>query len=278
MSDAAPRPNPTLDVPRLDTETTFRKEAYTALKRAITAMDIYGHAQEIRLDERRLSEGLGVSRTPIREAMTLLEQEGFVRTRPRRGIFVVRKTKREIVEMITVMAALESMAARLAAERATGADIARLHGLMDEFQSGNNGARLDEYSDANIAFHQAIIKMSGCALLSEMTENLFIHMRAIRKITIHQDNRATRSIIDHMAIIEALERRDPELAERLAREHTLGLAAHVEQHGDFLDATSDDVKVSSTVAPVKTGAQERATERWPLGSRFRGNDELGLGE
>ena len=240
MPEAAQHSRSTLDIPRLDTGTTFRKEAYAALKRAITAMDIYGHAQEIRLDERRLSEGLGVSRTPIREAMTLLEQEGFVRTRPRRGIFVVRKTKREIVEMITVMAALESMAARLAAERATVADITRLHGLMDEFQQGNNGARLDEYSDANIAFHQAIIKMSGCALLAEMTENLFIHMRAIRKITIHQDNRAARSITDHMRIIEALERRDPELAERLAREHTLGLAAHVEQHGDFLDATSDE--------------------------------------
>ena len=275
MPETAQHSRSPLDIPRLDTGTTFRKEAYAALKRAITAMDIYGHAQEIRLDERRLSEGLGVSRTPIREAMTLLEQEGFVRTRPRRGIFIVRKTKREIVEMITVMSALESMAARLAAQRANPDDIARLHGLMDEFQNGANGARLDEYSDANIAFHQAIIKMSGCALLAEMTENLFIHMRAIRKITIHQDNRATRSIIDHMAIIEALERRDPELAERLAREHTLGLAAHVEQHGDFLDATSDDVKVSSTVAPVKTGAQERATERWPLGSRFRGNDELG---
>jgi len=239
MPEAAPRSSPTIDVPRLDTGTTFRKEAYAALKRAIMAMDIYDHAQEIRLDERRLSEGLGVSRTPIREAMTLLEQEGFVRTRPRRGIFVVRKTKREIVEMITVMAALESMAARLAAERTSAADIARLHGLMDEFQNGNSGARLDEYSDANIAFHQAIIKMSGCALLAEMTENLFIHMRAIRKITIHkitihQDNRAARSITDHMRIIEALERRDAQLAERLAREHTLGLAAHVEQHGDFL--------------------------------------------
>jgi DNA-binding GntR family transcriptional regulator len=240
MPEAGPHPSPTIDVPRLDTGTTFRKEAYAALKRAITAMDIYDHAQEIRLDERRLSEGLGVSRTPIREAMTLLEQEGFVRTRPRRGIFVVRKTKREIVEMITVMAALESMAARLAAERATAADIVRLHDLMDEFQNGNNDARLDEYSDANIAFHQAIIKMGGCALLAEMTKNLFIHMRAIRKITIHQDDRAARSIIDHMRIIEALERRDPELAERLAREHTLGLAAHVEQHGDFLNATSDE--------------------------------------
>ena len=204
MPETGPPPSATLDMPRLDTATTFRKEAYTALKRAITAIDIYGHTQEIRLDERRLSEGLGVSRTPIREAVTLLEQEGFVRTRPRRGIFVVRKTKREIVEMITVMAALESMAARLAAERATAAYIARLHGLMDEFQNGNNGARLDEYSDANIAFHQAIIRMSGCTLLAEMTENLFIHMRAIRKITIHQDNRAARSITDHMRIIEAL--------------------------------------------------------------------------
>ena len=241
MSDASPRPNPTLDVPRLDPQSTFRDLAYAALKRAITAMDIYGHAQEIRLDERRLSDGLGVSRTPIREAMTLLEQEGFVRTRPRRGIYIVRKSKREIVEMITVIAALESMAARLAAERAADADIAGLRGLMGEFGAGDQGERLDDYSEANIAFHQAIIKMSGCALLAEMTENLFIHMRAIRKITIHQDNRAARSIAEHMRIIEALERRDPELAERLASEHTLGLAAHVEQHGDFLDRVRDDV-------------------------------------
>ena len=244
MSEAGSRPvekldRPTLDMPRLDTGTSFRKEAYAALKRAITAMDIYDHPAEIRLDERRLSEGLGVSRTPIREAMTLLEQEGFVRTRPRRGIFVVRKTKREIVEMITVMAALESMAARLAAERASDADIAELRRLMDDFRCGNDGARLDDYSEANIAFHQAILKMSGSALLAEMAANLFIHMRAIRKITIHQENRAARSITDHMRIIEALERRDPDLAERLAREHTLGLAAHVEQHGDFLDTARE---------------------------------------
>jgi DNA-binding GntR family transcriptional regulator len=241
MPEGSVRPAPKLDMPRLDTSTSFAKEAYTALKRAITAIDIYDHPDEVRLDERRLSEDLGVSRTPIREAMTVLEQEGFVRTRARRGIYVVKKTKREIVEIVTVMAALESMAARLAAQRASDAEIAELRRLMDEFRCGNDGARLDEYSDANIAFHQAIIRMSGCALLAEMTENLFIHMRAIRKITIHQENRAARSISDHMRLIEALERRDPDLAERLAREHTLGLAAHVEQHGDFLDRTPEDV-------------------------------------
>jgi DNA-binding GntR family transcriptional regulator len=255
MSEAGLPPSPTIDMKRLDTRTSFRGLAYAALKRAITQMDIYDHPEEIRLDERRLSEGLGVSRTPIREAMTLLEREGFVRTRPRRGIFVVRKTKREIVEMITVMAGLESMAARLAAERACDADIARLRDLMDDFRCGPNGAdhgeRLAEYSDANIAFHQAIIKMSGCALLAEMTENLFIHMRAIRKITIHQENRATRSITDHFRIIEALEGRDAELAERLAREHTLGLAAHVEQHGGFFDATPE--RIPTTVGMHLSG-------------------------
>ena len=233
-------PNAPLQIARLDNATSFRKEAYAALKRAITAIDIYDHPGEVRLDERRLSEELGVSRTPVREAMTLLEQEGFVRTRPRRGIFVVRKTKREIVEMITVMAALESMAARLAAERASDADIADLRRMMDAFGSGNDGERLAEYSDANIAFHQAIIRMSDCTLLADMTENLFIHMRAIRKITIHQENRAARSVTDHFRIIEALEQRDPDLADRLAREHTLGLARHVEEHGGFLDTGRED--------------------------------------
>jgi len=239
MSEAGPHPTSILDVPRLDTQSTFRDLAYAALKRAITAMDIYDHVQEIRLDERRLSEGLGVSRTPIREAMTLLEQEGFVRTRPRRGIFVVRKTKREIVEMITVMAALESMAARLTAERAADAEIADLRRLMDAFRDGpdgtGGGARLAEYSDANIAFHQAIINLSGSHLMSRTIENLFVHVRAIRRMTISQKDRASRSIADHMRIIEALERRDTELAEGLVRQHSLDLAAHVDKYCDFLD-------------------------------------------
>jgi len=256
MPEGSARSGSTLDIPRLDPQSTFRDLAYAALKRAITAMDIYAHPEEIRLDERRLSEGLGVSRTPIREAMTLLEQEGFVRTLPRRGIFVVRKSKRELVDIITVMAALEGMAARLAALSASADDIAELRRLMDAFHDGPNGdegrERLDEYSTANIAFHQAIIRMSGCTLLAEMTENLFIHMRAIRKITIHQDNRAARSIVDHRRIIEALEARDPERAERLAREHTLGLAAHVEQHGDFFDP---DPSVSSPAGLTRGSAR-----------------------
>ena len=88
-------------------------KAYTALKNAIVAMDIYRSRDDIRLDERKLAQDFGISRTPVREAMAQLEREGFVRSVPRRGIYVVRKTKREVIEMITAWAALESMAARL---------------------------------------------------------------------------------------------------------------------------------------------------------------------
>jgi len=226
---------PKLDVKPLDTSTSFRNQAYQAIKEAITAANIYAHPSEIRLDERQLSQALGVSRTPIREAMTLLEQEGFLRTLPRRGVFIIRKTRREIVEMVQVWAALESLAARLATERASDREIAGLRAMMAEFQVARPDEHMDEYSDANIAFHQAIIAMGGCDLIGAITENLFLHVRAIRKVTISQNDRASRSIIDHMRIIEALEKRDAETAERLVRQHTFDLAAHVEKHCTFLD-------------------------------------------
>ena len=213
---------------------SLRDRAYAALKQMITEADIYAHPEEIRLDERQLTQALGVSRTPIREAMTLLEQEGFLRTVPRRGIFIVRKTKRQIIEMIEMWAALESMAARLATVNASDADIAGLRRMFDEFNNSTPAEHIDEYSDANIAFHQAIIRLSGSHLMGQTIENLFIHVRAIRRMTISQNDRAARSIVDHMRIIEALERRDTELAERLVRQHSLDLAAHVDKHCDFL--------------------------------------------
>src|ERR1700759_1497640 len=115
--------------------TSLRDQAYTLLKNAIADTDIYDPQQELRLDERQLTAALGVSRTPIREALSLLEQEGFIRTVPRRGIYIVRKSKREIIEMIQIWAALESMAARLATLHALDSEIARLRHLFDKFKN-----------------------------------------------------------------------------------------------------------------------------------------------
>ncbi len=214
---------------------SLKDRTYDALRGAITTMDIYAVDAELRLDERELSARLGVSRTPIREAMARLEQEGLVRIVARKGVFVVRKPKVEILQMITVLAALESMAARLITLHASDAEIASLRALFASDQGAGGHANIDEYSDRNIAFHQAILRMSRCDLLVDMADNLFVHMRAIRARTIAEDDRASRSIIDHMNIIEALEQRDTELAETLSRRHTLDLAAHVEKNVHYLD-------------------------------------------
>jgi DNA-binding GntR family transcriptional regulator len=224
---------PTLPLAPLSA-TSLRDQAYALIKAAISDTDIYNPQQQLRLDERQLITALGVSRTPIREALSLLEQEGFVRTIPRRGIYIVRKSKRQIIEMIQMWAALESMAARLATLHASDEDIAKLRHLFDQLSNSPPSEHLDEYSDANIAFHTEVIRLGGNQTIIDETRNLLLHVKAIRRATISQLDRASRSIVDHLRIIEALERRDTELAEKLTRKHTLDLAAHIEQHGHFL--------------------------------------------
>ncbi len=228
----------TIERPRLDpidTSFSYKNKAYAALKSVIVGMDVYGSRSDIRLDERSLAQDFGISRTPVREAMAQLEREGFVRSVPRRGIYVVRKTKREVIELITAWAALESMAARLITENASDDEIASLRKMFATFENGEVRAHLDEYSEVNIEFHQTIIRLSRNSVLMALAENLFTHMRMIRRKTIGEKDRADRSIRDHIYIIAALEARDTGRAEALVRDHALGLAEHVEKYADYLD-------------------------------------------
>ena len=218
-----------LKIARIGEGLSLKARAYEALKAAIMNMNIYADEAELRLDERDLSQRFGVSRTPLREALAQLDQEGLVRIVARRGIFIVRKTKAEILDMITVWAALESMAARLATRHASDAEILRLHAHVDKFSQDEVARKLGEYSDANIKFHQAIIGLGKCPLIAEICDGLFMHMRAIRQRTIFELDRAKRSIVDHTEIVNALETRETERAERLVREHTLRLRDHVER-------------------------------------------------
>ena len=225
----------TLVLPQLAAGTSVAQLAYEALRQAILAMDVYHEDADLRLDEKRLAAQLGVSRTPVRDALARLEHEGLVRILPRRGVYIVRKSKGEIIEMLTVWAALESMAARLVCERATDEEIASLHSLFEGFEGEELRFHLNEYSAANLRFHQRIIELSHSELLLGMAHGLLVHVRAIRGRTISDEDRAERSIVDHMHIIEALEARDAELAEHLVRDHALNLADHVRRTADHLD-------------------------------------------
>jgi DNA-binding GntR family transcriptional regulator len=231
-SAPAGRSGVVLAIEAVKPEQTFKQRVYADLKRALTEMDLYATPETIWLDERQLSEQLGVSRTPVREALTMLEKEGFVRPIPRRGIIVVKKTLREVVEMIEAWAALEGMAARRAAAQAPAEELASLRLIFKDFGARHRPADyLDEYSAANLAFHQRIIQLGGSQLLEDLTANLLLHVRGIRRITIGRAERISASIQDHLAIIDAIESRNADKSELLSREHTLGLAAFVEKHG-----------------------------------------------
>lgn len=214
-------------------EPSFRMRVYDALKRAIIEKDIYSSKEPCWIDERQIAEKLGTSRTPIREALAALEREGFVVSVRRKGTIVVRKNKAEIVEMIEAWAALESMAARLITLRASDEAIAQLRKIFTAFnETYKPSEHLSEYSHANINFHQSVIRLSGSKTLISLTDDLLLHVRGIRQLTMNRAFRSDQTIHDHLAIIDALERRDTGLAERLSREHTLVLARYIAQQPD----------------------------------------------
>ncbi len=206
---------------------TLKDRVYNQLRDSIIDMNIYDDDANLRLDERSMAEQMNVSRTPLREALSRLENDGFIEIRPRKGVFVVRKTLTEILEMIVAWAALESMAARLAAKSAGDADIRELRKHALRHSESSSRADLSEYSEANIQFHQMILEMSGCRLLAEMADELFVHMHAVRRRALEEADRASRSVVDHLEIIEAIEERDADLSARLVREHTMKLHDHV---------------------------------------------------
>jgi DNA-binding GntR family transcriptional regulator len=189
----------------LEDTSTFADRAYAALKDTIVSLNVYEQEGEVRLDERQLASDLGISRTPVREAMAQLEREGFVRS------------------------------AWLITQNASTEEIAALRKMFATFENGEARAHLDEYSEANIEFHQTIIRMSKNHVLIDLAENLFTHMRMIRRKTIGEQDRVERSIRDHINIIEALEARDTDRAEDLVRNHALGLAEHVKKYADYLN-------------------------------------------
>lgn len=212
---------------RISANFTLKDHTYDVLRAAILDMDIYKDGADLRLDEREIAEQLGISRTPIREALARLAQDGLVEIQPRRGVFVIRKSMDEILEMIVTWAALESMAARLAVGSASDKDLRDLRKFAMKHSADAARADLSEYSEANIQFHQRILELSGCSLLKTTADGLFQHMHAVRRRAMGEDDRAKRSVVDHMEIIDALETRDGDLADRLVREHTMKLHDHI---------------------------------------------------
>jgi DNA-binding GntR family transcriptional regulator len=224
-----------LEVKKIKIPTSLSERAYEAIKESLLKTDVTQTKIEDRIDERGMSESLGISRTPLREAINRLVMEGFLKVVPRKGVYVVKKTKKEIIEILSVRAVLEGMAARLATKYVTQKQIQRMRGLFSPFGESSREEQFLEYSDANVEFHELVLKISQCGKLIEIAGNVFDHIRWIRFRTIVYKDRFKNMQREHFAIIDALEKRDPDLAEKRMRAHIEGLAQYIEENVSFPD-------------------------------------------
>jgi len=224
-----------LDVQKIETPLNLSEMVYSSIKKSIVNMDWSNFSgREVKLDERGIAEKLGVSRTPLREAIKRLVTEGFLRVEPRKGLFVVKKSKDDMMEILLVRSVLEGLGARLATNRATKEDIRRMKGIFAPFNTKRKKDMMrsfSKYSEANIEFHEYILQLSQCRKLIEMAGNIFDHMRWIRSWSVYNatfQRRFPKVHQEHLGIIKAMEKGDPDQAEKRMKAHIEGLFHHLE--------------------------------------------------
>ena len=208
--------------------TNLKSKVYESLKKYILSLNIYLKESDFHLDERQLSEKLGVSRTPIREAIAKLESEGIVITVPRRGVFVHRKSKKELIDIVTVWAGLEGYAAHLIIKNSKKEEIESLNKYC-QYTKQNVLSDLDNYSNDNIKFHEQIMKLTKVRLMSEILESQLIHLQYLRKKFIIQSDRSLKSIEEHNEIVKFLVAGQAAKGEKLLKNHALTLVEKIEE-------------------------------------------------
>jgi DNA-binding GntR family transcriptional regulator len=173
------------------------------------------------LDEAELAARFKVSRTPIREALSLLAGEGLVEIRPRRGAVVAQATPQRLVEMFEVMAELEGMCARLAARRITNTELAALEACHEHCSAAAAERDTDAYFYANEDFHLAIYAASHNQFLFEQAQSLQRKLRPYRRLQLRVRNRLQRSLAEHQTIIDAIREGNAELSDSNTRNHVV---------------------------------------------------------
>lgn len=201
---------------KLDNYKPLRELVYESLREAI----ILGRLRPgERLMEVQLAEEMGVSRTPVREAIRKLELDGFVIMVPRKGAYVAGITLKDIADVFEVRAALEGMAAGLAAERITDEEMDQLERSIVQISEHNTGTDIDAVVAGDTQFHEIIYQASRNQQLVQIITHLREQIQRFRMTSLSQPGRTKFALDEHKKIAEAISDRNVELAQTLAREH-----------------------------------------------------------
>lgn len=189
---------------------------YRALREAIVSGELLPSE---RLVEEDLSRRLGIGRAAVRMALARLEHDGLVEHERHRGARVRRVSEDEAVEILEVRAALESLAARRAAERATAQDVRELRAILRDMRAHRERGDLMAVSDANAALHRRILEISGHETARRLSGTLMSQIVRFQYRTVLLPGRSDRSLREHTAIVQAIAAANGDMAERAMRRH-----------------------------------------------------------
>lgn len=232
-----------LDLPQLRNR-HLKDDAYEAILDAITSLRLRPGAMVM---EGRLARRLGISKTPVRNALVRLEQAGLVRTVPFRGTFVSGVTLRDVKEVFEVRASLEELAIRRAVEEASAAELHALHAVIDAGAEAFRRGELLSSFELIREFHEGVIGLSRNRRLGEIYAGLAHHLTRIRNICGHLPGRVERSVVQHRGILTAMEAGDADGAVAAMRAH--------------LDSLASDDFVAAEAAIGTLGADGGLTDR-----------------
>lgn len=169
--------------------------------------------------EKELCETLGISRTPLREALRVLSAEGLIDLVPHKGAYVSQPSMEEIRDMFEVMGVLEGTCARIAAEKMTEEEFRRLEALHAELERHYESRDPEGYIRANNAYHVRVQELTGNRVLNEIVNGLREKVLLYRYRQLYRPDRFDQSIREHRELLEAFRRRDPARAEAVMQHH-----------------------------------------------------------
>ncbi|MGE5471957.1 MAG: GntR family transcriptional regulator [Bacteroidota bacterium] len=173
------------------------------------------------IDEQKLAEEYGISRTPLREALKVLASEGLVELKPRRGCYVTEISRQDLDDIFPLIALLEGRCAAEAVGRAKAGDIAVLRTIHDRLEAAARDGRIDAFFEANQEFHRQIQELAGNRWLLTVIQDLRTVLKLSRLHSLSLEGRLQQSLDEHRLIMAALESGEAGRAEKTMHDHLL---------------------------------------------------------
>jgi len=217
------------DVPKeVSDKYSLRSRVFHRLREDILS-GVYSENEELK--EATIGQELGVSRTPVREALRQLELEGLVSIVPNKGAYVNGISAKDIRDIYEIRSYLEGLAARWACERITDAEIEEIEEIvyLTEFHAKKKHS--EQIVELDNKFHESIYRASGSKILEHELTTFHHYVERTRKKFLGKEDRAVKSNEEHTAILEAIRQRDGDLAEKLAHEHIIQTILNMNKEG-----------------------------------------------